>query len=934
MSDTSVYRSSVLDPSKIMYHTSGAFADVSIDAAVTQAVSGTSIGLTVTGHKLSAGDSVTAVWARQKKGVSGVSISYYSYTDPTTAYDTEFLAVPGVTVADIDSPADSISPTVTSVTPSGTGVDINGNIAITFSEPMNTVSGAVYLSSDGGGSYGSALTGGSWSVSDSVYTIPYSGLSYNTTYSIKIEEFQDTAGNVIITDKSGSFTTMVESIEPSVSLSHLDLVKNSTGIFTVTLGQTGNDAASATVTSENEGIATVSASTVTVSGTAITVTGIAVGKTSITVSFNGGSYIGGNKIIEVFVAEPPAATYTVTFDLAGGTRTGGGELTQTIAQGSSAIAPAASRSGYSFSGWNKNFSNITGNMTVTALWTYNSGSDSGSGSGGSSGGGSISNDPIPTAQPEKKPDQPVSAGVTVTTKADKTGISTVTVPEQSITSTIAKAQADAQASGNTDNGIGVVLNVTMPKESDSLTLTLTSNSLQSLVAANVQNIEINEAPVSLGLDLKAIQEIQKQSTGSVTVSITPVTGLKADVKTLIGIRPIYNISISYVKDGKTVNITSLGSGSATLSIPYTPGKKEVVGYLFGVYVDGTGNVTRIEGSTYDVNSKSIIFDSNHFSVYGVGYTAPREKFKDISSHWAKESIDYVVGRGLFSGTSATAFSPDAAMSRGMLVTALGRLAGVDVSNYKTVSFTDVAADQYYAPYIEWAYKNGIVSGISNSQFAPNRAITREEIALILSNYAKATGYTLPVTREAAAFADDSVIGSTYENAVKAMQQAGIMMGGTGNKFNPGVSATRAEISAMLHRYIKLTIDPATAQGWAVNDAGQRLHYKDGKALTGWQTIASKKYFFDTDGAMQTGWKKDDKSNWYYLSINGALVGWQNIGSGESKKRYYFTKDAVMVSAKWLEIDKKWYYFNTDGSLTVSTKADGYEVDENGVRQSK
>ena len=274
------------------------------------------------------------------------------------------------------------------------------------------------------------------------------------------------------------------------------------------------------------------------------------------------------------------------------------------------------------------------------------------------------------------------------------------------------------------------------------------------------------------------------------------------------------------------------------------------------------------------------------------------------------------------------------MSRGMLVTALGRLAGVDVSDYKTVSFTDVAADKYYAPYIEWAYKNGIVSGIGNRQFAPDRAITREEIALILSNYSKATGYTLPVTREAAAFADDSGIGSTYENAVKAMQQAGIMMGGTGNKFNPGVSATRAEVSAMLHRYIKLTIDPATGQGWAVNDAGQRLYYKEGKALTGWQTIASKKYFFDTDGAMQTGWNKDDKSNSYYLSINGALVGWQNIGSGDSKKRYYFTKDAVMVSAKWLEIDKKWYYFNTDGSLAVSTKVDGYEVDENGVRKTK
>lgn len=620
----------------------------------------------------------------------------------------------------------------------------------------------------------------------------------------------------------------------------------------------------------------------------------------------------------------------VTFDLNGGTRTGGGALTQTVAEGSAATAPTVTRSGYTFNGWDKDFTNIMEAMTVTALWEAIPDSGSGSGSDGNSG----SSEPAPTAVLEKKPEQQVSAGVTVAAKADKEGLATAKVSEKSITSAIAKAQADAKARGTTSNELGVVLNVTMPKGSTSLNLILNSKSLKNLIDANVQNLEINGAPVSLGFDLKAIQEIQKQSTGDVTISITLVTGLNGDAEALVGTRPVYNISISYVKDGKTINITSLGSGSVTLSIPYTPGKKESVGYLFGVYVDGKGHATRIEGSTYDANSKSIIFDSNHFSVYGVGYTAPSEKFKDISSHWAKESIDYVVGRGLLSGTSTTtAFSPNAAMSRGMLVTALGRLAGVDESNYKTVSFTDVAVDQYYAPYIEWAYKKGIVSGIGNGQFAPDRDITREEIARILSNYANATGYTLPVTRELTAFADNSGIGSTYQEAVKAMQQAGIMMGGTGNKFNPGANATRAEVSTMLHRYIKLTIDPATAQGWAVNDAGQRLYYKDGKALTGWRTIESKKYFFDSDGTMQTGWKKDEKGNWYYLSVNGALVGWQNIGSGNSKKRYYFTKDAIMVSCKWLQIDSKWYYFNTDGSLAVSTKIDGYEVDENGVRKA-
>jgi glucan-binding YG repeat protein len=135
---------------------------------------------------------------------------------------------------------------------------------------------------------------------------------------------------------------------------------------------------------------------------------------------------------------------------------------------------------------------------------------------------------------------------------------------------------------------------------------------------------------------------------------------------------------------------------------------------------------------------------------------------------------------------------------------------------------------------------------------------------------------------------------------------------------------------MLHRYIKLTIDPATAEGWAKNDSGQQMYYKDGKVLTGWQTIDGKQYFFDSTGSMQTGWKKDDKGNWYYLSANGAQIGWKEI----SKKRYYFTKEGIMVSGKWLKIDSKWYCFYTDGTLAVSTKIDGYEVDKDGVRKTK
>lgn len=506
----------------------------------------------------------------------------------------------------------------------------------------------------------------------------------------------------------------------------------------------------------------------------------------------------------------------------------------------------------------------------------------------------------------KTPDWPVTVAALITATAGQSGAASASIPDKTMTDAIAKAQAEAKKQNKTASGISVELAVTMPMGTTSLTATLTRSSLDKLISAGVTCLDISGAPVKVTFDLKALQEIQKQSSSNISITIAPKANLSAAAKKIIGTRPVYDITVGY-GSGKTVS--GFGGGAATVFIPYTLGKNEAVGGLYAVYVDAKGNATRIAGSVYDTNSRSVIFSTNHLSVYGIGYTAPSAKFTDITNHWAKESIDYVVGRGVLYGTSDTAFSPDITMTRGMLVTALGRLTGVDAKSYTKNFFTDVKADSSFRPYIEWAYSKGIVQGIEYNQFAPDRAITREELALIFANYAKTTGYKLPVTRTATTYADASSIGSSYSIAVTAMQQAGIMVGGTVNKFNPKGNSTRAEISSMLHRYIKLTIDPATAQGWTLNDAGQYLYYKDDKVLTGTQTLDGVKYSFETTGVLKTGWVRDG-GNWYFYSGITRLTG------------------------KWLQIGGKWYYFNADGSLARSTKIDGYEVDKNGVRKSK
>ena len=91
----------------------------------------------------------------------------------------------------------------------------------------------------------------------------------------------------------------------------------------------------------------------------------------------------------------------------------------------------------------------------------------------------------------------------------------------------------------------------------------------------------------------------------------------------------------------------------------------------------TTTVQWLTKSSYDADQKAVIFEAQHFSIYGVGYKNPVPNFTDINGHWAKEHILFTVSRGLFSGTSETTFSPNTTLTRGMFVTALGRLAGIN-----------------------------------------------------------------------------------------------------------------------------------------------------------------------------------------------------------------------------------------------------------------
>ena len=196
------------------------------------------------------------------------------------------------------------------------------------------------------------------------------------------------------------------------------------------------------------------------------------------------------------------------------------------------------------------------------------------------------------------------------------------------------------------------------------------------------------------------------------------------------------------------------------------------------------------------------------------------------------------------------------MTRGMFVTALGRLAGINPDSYKTRSFTDVKSDAYYAAYVEWAAQKNIVKGTGDKLFSPDAPVTREQMAVMMVNYAGQMGYSIPTPLASVTFADSNQISAWAAKEVAAMQRAGIVRGKDGNRFDPQGNATRAEGSAVLRRFIEVIIDPAAAAGWTKNDSGHLLYYQGGKAVTGWREISGKRYYFDESGIMAVNTKVD------------------------------------------------------------------------------
>ena len=185
----------------------------------------------------------------------------------------------------------------------------------------------------------------------------------------------------------------------------------------------------------------------------------------------------------------------------------------------------------------------------------------------------------------------------------------------------------------------------------------------------------------------------------------------------------------------------------------------------------------------------------------VEFTNGKLPFTDVrESDWFYEDVAFAYENGLFAGTSDTTFSPNASMTRAMLVTVLYRLEGQPAVNGRS-GFSDVQYNGYYEDAVTWAADNGIVNGTSTTTFSPNANVTREQMAAILYRYAQHKKYNTAASSGLNGFTDHASV-SGYAAASLEWAVAEKMVNGSAGKLMPTGNATRAQVAAILHRFVE------------------------------------------------------------------------------------------------------------------------------------
>ena len=287
----------------------------------------------------------------------------------------------------------------------------------------------------------------------------------------------------------------------------------------------------------------------------------------------------------------------------------------------------------------------------------------------------------------------------------------------------------------------------------------------------------------------------KNATCTVTVKEPPYTGKYSyEVSTSVGDHGSLTVD-RYATEGDEVTITVTPDEAYKLDdLSVTAGGKEVALTAGG---DGTFSFTM---PSADVKISATFAEDPDWTEPEEPATDVSDIFLDVAPNaWYKDAVQYAYAGGLMTGVSANEFAPEATTTRAMIVSMLARLEGVESA--ESAGFTDVAADDWYATAVNWAAASGITSGTGDGNFSPNTAITREQLAAILMNYAQYKGQDVSARATLDTYSDATAISSWANDVMSWAVAEGLISGVTADTLQPQGAATRAQVAAILQRFL-------------------------------------------------------------------------------------------------------------------------------------
>ncbi len=404
-----------------------------------------------------------------------------------------------------------------------------------------------------------------------------------------------------------------------------------------------------------------------------------------------------------------------------------------------------------------------------------------------------------------------SSGSSSTSSASATVIGDTVKPSPSTTNgttavtvksdDLVKAADNAVKAAGSSGEAVVTIGFTAPENSTVTQVNLPKAGVSSLVNKEIDGLTVSDGKTTLRLDLKALETVGSKAAGDISVSISQVPEAKL------------TDAQEKAANGRPVfdfgiasvsaKITDFGGGRVHVAMPYTPAAGENPNAIVVYHLDGDGKLEIVENGVYDSETKTVRFTTTHFSMYVIGYNPMT--FTDVpAAYWGKDAIEKAAARGLVQGVGDALYQPDRSVTRAEFVQMIANVLKLTEIKAETAPYTDVASGAWYYSAVMSAKSAGYLDKFTG-EFKPNQPITREEMAAILA----------PVLKQheivAGAYAinlpevydDFDKMGEEYIDDIMVVTVSKLMQGMGDGTFSPDGVTTRAQAATVQIKLLEL-----------------------------------------------------------------------------------------------------------------------------------